>query len=221
MNTSLQKRLFIAACVLLLVSCNVDSPKSTATQQVAFESPESTLRYDWKTNWLMNAQCAPPCWEGIIPGKTTLPEAVEIIQKMPGVQMTGVYHNTVYWEQYQSYFGFALVSEGDNTILSIVIDFDRKQGISLQEAINVFGKPSSVQSFSCAQNICDVYVIYPELGLSLRLLLESGEYAFTIAESSEIVGIKFFTPGIDNYLKEPIFQAFSIREWVGYGIYSE
>ena len=36
-----------------------------------------------KQRWLTPAQCQPPCWEGVIPGKTTAIEAAEILSTNP------------------------------------------------------------------------------------------------------------------------------------------
>ena len=36
-------------------------------------------------DWLSDATCRPPCWKGIVPGKTTADEAVAILKKIPFV----------------------------------------------------------------------------------------------------------------------------------------
>lgn len=40
----------------------------------------------WVESWLSNPKCEPPCWEGIIPGVTTLEEGREIASQLTGVE---------------------------------------------------------------------------------------------------------------------------------------
>lgn len=51
------------------------TPTMVSTSQM---SPESFQM--WQHDWLQGTPCAPPCWEGITPGKTTLDEAEAILQ---------------------------------------------------------------------------------------------------------------------------------------------
>ncbi len=55
-------------------------PSSTPTLVPATTAPTFS---DWQARWLKGISCRPPCWEGIIPGKTTLEEAVKILEKSP------------------------------------------------------------------------------------------------------------------------------------------
>src|SRR5690349_8873700 len=41
-------------------------------------------------HWLAGIPCAPPCWEGITPGQTTLPEALRILKANPAIDPTSV-----------------------------------------------------------------------------------------------------------------------------------
>lgn len=43
----------------------------------------------WVETWLSNPTCEPPCWEGIIPGVTTLEEGQEIAFQLLGVENVG------------------------------------------------------------------------------------------------------------------------------------
>ncbi len=230
MNKPMLCKLLLAICVAFLVSCNA-YPSVTQGTPIPLPLPtqtDSAFRYDWKNNWLNNATCAPPCWENITPGQTTLQEATGIIKNLPGVEIYGTYRDKVDWGVHGLYsgsasvYGFGPVGDGSNTILNISIYFGDDENISLQDVLRVFDSPSNVQVVDCMHSLCTVNVIYPESGLLLRLELVSTENTVVIDETSELVGLDFFTPGMDNYqMVFYPFRDFAIRKWEGYGTYQE
>jgi hypothetical protein len=147
-------------------------------------------------------------------------EAKEIIKGLPGAKITSSLKNSVQWEVDKSYYSYAS-DQGGDTVFFIGIHFYSDQNIDLEEAINVFGKPANVQTFNCMHSICNVNVIYPEVGLALLLeSLPTGDTVM-IEKSSEVIGVSFFTPGIDNYSKIAAFPGLAVKKWEGYGIYQE
>jgi hypothetical protein len=50
--------------------------------------PKTALPFtaEMRTNWLAGKPCAPPCWEGITPGKTRLSEAVKLLNWHPQIR---------------------------------------------------------------------------------------------------------------------------------------
>lgn len=55
--------------------------------------PKTILPFtqELRTNWLTGKPCAPPCWEGITPGKTRLAEAITILNHHPQITQIRVY----------------------------------------------------------------------------------------------------------------------------------
>lgn len=223
MNNPMLCKLLLAICVALLVSCNA-YPSVTQDTPIPIPSPtqtDSAFRYDWKNNWLNNATCAPPCWEGITPGRTSLQDTMEILANLPGARIISPTKTGVQWAGSQSYNGYAGTAEGSSIVQFLSIRFNHNQNISLEEALGVFGEPIKVQSNNCVHGGCDVFMIYPESGLALMIMSTSMDNTVEIDKLSDVQGLIFFSPGIDNYLKMIPFQGFEVREWEGYGTYPE
>lgn len=223
MNISLPSILFPVVCVVLLVSCNVQSAVMPNTP-VPLPSPTKTVfvfyYYDWKKNWLNNATCAPPCWEGITPGQSSLQEATEFIEDIPRVEIQYTSKDEIEWWA-NSYRGRVVTGDGYSTILYITTQFDSDEYISLQDAISVFGQPTDVEIYACIHSMCYVNAIYPEFGLALQFELKSPEKSVKIEESTNVLAAIFFIPGMNNYMNLPPFKDGLFKRWNGYGIYSE
>jgi hypothetical protein len=233
MNKILMHIVLLVVCSALLASCNGIVLKHTPTplptslpvllpSSISPIPTKSNFHYDWKSDWLNSPTCAPPCWEGITPGQTSLQEAIDIIKNMPGVDGLFRGYHYIEWSGNETYSGTADVGETSKTISNVVIHFNHHENISMEEAIGVFGEPLNVQINRCINGLCEVFVIYPESGLALKTTsLLSTDYTVTIDKSSEVRGLVFFTPGIANYLKIVIFQGIEVRKWDGYGTYPE
>lgn len=223
MNNPILRNLLLVIYVALLVSCNA-YPSLTQSTPTPLPLPTPTdlaFRYNWKMNWLNNATCKPPCWEGITPGRTSLQDTMKILASLPGAKIMSPTKTGVQWAGSQSYNGYAETEAGSNIVLYIAIRFNHNQNISLEEALSIFGEPINIQSNNCVHGGCDVFMIYPESGLALMIMSPSTDRTVKIDKSSEIQGLIFFSPGIDNYLKIVPFRDFEVRKWEGYGTYQE
>jgi hypothetical protein len=95
---------YIAACLaflLVLAACGrapdvYQRPENITPIQITPSTPVPTLTpppktvlpftLELRTGWLEGKPCAPPCWEGITPGKTRLSEALEVLNWHPQVR---------------------------------------------------------------------------------------------------------------------------------------
>jgi hypothetical protein len=90
----------IAACLtllLVLVACG----RNPSEYQITLPTPAPTLTppprtalpftAELQTNWLAGKPCAPPCWEGVIPGQTSLDEAINILNQHPQMGNIAIY----------------------------------------------------------------------------------------------------------------------------------
>lgn len=144
MNKFLLYILLLVICIAFLVSCNGVPFQSTPTplptlRPTPLPSPrsptptKSIYYYDWKSDWLNSPACAPPCWEGITPGQTSLQEAMEIIANLPSARSVTPTGTGVQWEgKGQSYYGAASTGNESSKILWLFIRFNREQNISLE-----------------------------------------------------------------------------------------
>ena len=85
----------IAACLsllLVLAACGRDDYPITPVQITPAPTltppPKTALPFtsELRTNWLAGKPCAPPCWEGITPGKTRLSKALTVLNWHPQIR---------------------------------------------------------------------------------------------------------------------------------------
>src|SRR5512132_3259667 len=81
--------------VVNLVACgaatNAIPTPETLIQPTPFPKTAQTITLDMRTRWLAGQPCAPPCWEGITPGKTRVDEAVALLNRHPMVTDIEIY----------------------------------------------------------------------------------------------------------------------------------
>ncbi|HVG01048.1 MAG TPA: SBBP repeat-containing protein [Chloroflexia bacterium] len=111
----------------------------------------------FERRWLDGVPCAPPCWEGITPGRTTLTDAVRLLQESPAVQPQTVLFRP--WGQPEEGLGYIewdwRGSEGGGQVL-----YDRTQGeavvtdispyldisFTLGDVIAAYGEPTHIHA---------------------------------------------------------------------------
>lgn len=133
---------------------------------------------NWQSRWLASIPCRPPCWEGLIPGKTTAEEAVQILKASPIASFAYIrnsdYGGTVSWRWANGKPGGEAelkFKDGKRIVTRIrpVIDY-----VSLKEVMRVYGEPSyiSVHALPTSDHgkTLDYYweIIYDPLGFSIR-----------------------------------------------------
>lgn len=112
----------------------------------------------FERRWLQGIPCAPPCWEGITPGRTTLTDAVRLLQESPAVQPQSVLFRP--WGQPEEGLGYIewrwRGSEGNGGEISydhaqgeaIVTDISPYLDISftLGDVIAAYGEPTHIHA---------------------------------------------------------------------------
>ena len=105
----------------------------------------------WVESWLNNPKCDPPCWEGIVPGVTTMEEGIEIASQLSGVaKVDGPYgiHNgqaigiLMKGCDENSYIVLRDNKSEDNTIDSIFLSTScSEDNTTVKEVITTYGDP--------------------------------------------------------------------------------
>jgi len=161
-SESLAILLLLILTTVALTSCGIAQYKNT-TPTVIIQptplggtTPITTSTYpptqDWQLRWLKKIPCSAPCLEGIIPGKTTASEAIEIlnhnslvtnVKNNPKFDVAGK-RGYVSWEWVNSQTSATASYSTDNSeiILDVMPDF----GIyySLRDVIQAYGEPTYV-----------------------------------------------------------------------------
>jgi hypothetical protein len=108
--------------------------------------------------------CSPPCWMGIIPGKTSFDKACEIIEKLP-------FENEEVYYQVREEYHFIEWNSGDGEFAKIyyfnnIVEFInlRIEGIDLGSIILHYGDPDGYLYYP-DDDAYSIVIFYPHLGL--------------------------------------------------------
>lgn len=156
-----QAKLLITFCVIgvALASCG----NRNETQNLSF----------------LQEPCSAPCWQDIVPGQTQEDEALLTLQDTSSIEIYAQESTSIFWRSTSSTFpgnpiGSIEFGEEDNVVESITIYFDRvgNSGImvSIDDLIETYGFPKIQlrgRRLNILQVSCELYVYYPELGLSI------------------------------------------------------
>lgn len=118
----------------------------------------------FEKRWLQGIPCAPPCWEGITPGRSTLTEAVRLLQQSPAIQpQTVVFEpwgeddenrGSIKWQWRGSKFGghiyYYYFTQGEAIVTYIWPGLEAIPGadasFTLGEVIAAYGEPSHIHA---------------------------------------------------------------------------
>jgi hypothetical protein len=209
-NQPIRKLLMLAFCLVMLSACQ------TATAPAP--SP-------WIDVILNDPDCAPPCWNGITPGVTTMDEAWAIIQAEPGLI------DLVYSGGETSRAGIDWTfsnADGWGTVYSSSTDYSTVYKVcffqtsghfplfSLEEALEYLGEPDVLYLHirSGLGYVANLY--YPQSGIDMDLFFIRGPWYSNRIEVLPDNGIG------DLCFSRPFPRDEDNSQWLdweGYGIY--
>ncbi|NUM48452.1 MAG: hypothetical protein HUU38_27415 [Anaerolineales bacterium] len=230
--------------IFLLVSCSRSSEQYTEITPNVTESTEMTQEANTsplteellRERWLNGQPCQPPCWEGIIPGKTTAIEAMSILEKnniISSLSITddpgsGVQSGHVEWEiildDTKPYKGEALfdLDSPNQFIFAIRPGFPNT---TLEELIQKLGTPTHIladyyQPPDAENHFWELNVIWMEKGISFTT--GGKEPAPTINEALILESVIYFEPSVERFLElwNPR-RPDGLTVWKGYGEFSK
>jgi len=222
--------IFLILTLTLLSACDSDptatntsvpptvtiAPLPTAT---ANPIPTPATAEIWKQNWLKGIPCAPPCWEGIIPGQTRGNEVLKLLELNPVITKLKQTPGYVSWEWSKESGGGTAVYDKqtqEQFIYSIILEYPRP--FTLNEITQAYGEPSNIS----ASVVRDpegtgasyyLYIIYLDKGFAL---VESSSKEILLSPTLELKKIIFFIPGIDGYLKAKPGIRNDVKTWQGF-----
>jgi hypothetical protein len=181
----------------LLIACSVSAPTLPTAAVPDRPSPISTSSVSAEAtplqaispalNWLHKQPCAPPCWEGIQPGRTTPEQAKRILSQ--NANITGLDTATAYNGSPDHFFwnwkgeppttsggaAYYYLTQPDysrvptQTIIGISLFF--QSPLSFQDLVAAYGQPSHIlvaADFSDAAGILYTFgMVYLDQGLFL------------------------------------------------------
>ncbi len=200
-----------------------------------FSTPTPTPVMDLLTRWLNAEPCAPPCWEGIIPGETSASEAMELLEANPLIADIQLYERgrwsmmewNMIWSSMSKHspspaWGAASFdSSFSNQIIQyIVLD---SRGLCLGDIIHSYGEPSHiliyVESSALDHGVFEAVIEVFWLSLDLRLTATSDTARPRIDETLCDGSIALFAPGttLEQSASTGFLDHDYLLPWDGYG----
>jgi hypothetical protein len=189
---------------------NSELPNKTSSLQMITPLALATpVPEKWDKSWLTNNLCKLPCWENITVGKTTVDDAIGILQYNPTIKTlqintkTGLKDGVLSWTFIDNKgSGEARFSlQGKHSIIfNIIIWY--KNPTTLEQVITAIKEPShiSVAAVRNPNNTDSYYidVVYSHLGF---MASHSGSKQLNIDASLGLSNFQIFEPGLSNLEK--------------------
>jgi hypothetical protein len=186
----------------------------------------------WQNRWLRGEPCSPPCWENIIPRKTTFKEAMDELGKIPFINSSSirgsVMEGMIYWEWMNGEQGgeIFLGTGPSGDMVQFVRPFIFAP-IRLQTVIEKFGEPSDVEAVALGiregQNsyiyIYTLRLIYRSYGIIFGYL-GNPRVKPTLSEETIIKSKNFYFPNDDQFLQSRISPNL-MSPWQGFKSFDE
>jgi hypothetical protein len=190
-------------------------------------SKKTAPRDMWLDQWLNDPVCIPPCWENTTPGKTSLADARTTLSQIPGTRILAALEDHTEFILGDNASG-AYYADATGTVQMIWIYFGTSMDLRLDEVITKYGFPSEVSFSFYTPNEPRFNLVYPKLGMVISTYPIQNppgypnDPQFDIKPNEKIVGIQFFTPGLEYYLNLNRVNngPAKILDWKGYGHYS-
>ncbi len=128
------------------------------------------------------------------------------------------------WKFANNVEGGTLSGSEDRIVDAIVIGTESDRNLLLKDVVASYGYPEYVKPFDCREGTCTPLLVYPDLGIFLRVFLENtgsvDRPQFEVLADTVIHRICFMEKGIEAFRKVADLQEYALLwEWKGYGEY--
>jgi len=232
--------IIISVLIIILAACLSPSdqlieitPELTVSPVMTDDDNPRLTEELLRERWLNGESCQPPCWEGIVPGKTTATEAMSVLEKNDiisslsidnepvGIAQTGFIEWQILLEDTRPYKGEALFAlDSPNQLIYLI-----RPGFpntELGELIQKLGEPSHVladyyQPPDAEYYIWEINIIWMEKGISFRT---GGQEPTPLMINEELIleSAIYFEPSVEKFLKvRNPRRPDGLSIWKGYG----
>jgi hypothetical protein len=195
----------------------IDLPYTSPSPQSS--TPTATIEVD--RSILTDDPCAPPCWQGVVPGNTmTKEEVIELLETLPNVgSIWESYPGGIDWVWRQwpwegtGYNGVDLAeSRVHNISLSIAFE------LTVEEILDKYGPPDATNAVLAGvhRNYIGMSLLYPTQGLWLKARLS--DYRPVLDPTTRIYMAHYLIPAdsLESWLG-PDMAYMQLQPWPGYG----
>jgi hypothetical protein len=163
-------------------------------------------------DWLRRIPCQPPCWEGITPGQTTVPQALAILRELSFVNNLQSYdavssiqsnEGTADWTwRDHTSSGGSVSYYLDSTVYRLTVDYPSR--LTLQEVLDAYGEPSHVYagaypSTDRTHTIYRLDVLYVPQGFALELEGDNSVRPSDFGAGWSNFYLLFFEPSVQGF----------------------
>ena len=184
--------------------------------QVSIGPPKRTLineRFLADSSLLTGGPCAPPCWQNIVPGETTLAEALEIVSALEGIT---VLRQAEHAFQFGSPGGPACcqISADERAAVSAII-LQFAPAMTIGDAVDVYGEPLFFRAEPYAEAEALLWFYYPERFTMIQIVVPGVDASL---EASSPLAAAYYLSAQDM---ADALDAGAFRPWQGYVAYQE
>ena len=163
---------------------------------------------------LLNGEpCAPPCWQGITPGETSIADALAIVANLDGLTVLNSNETALVFAQGDGPPCCQISSQGGDSIATML--FQRAPTVTVGELVAAHGAPTYVngQPFSDKESVLMLY--YPDAPMLVYAMVAGADGQ--LSAESPIVSVLYAT----REVFDSAFAATPFDHWKGYLTYGE
>lgn len=179
--------------------------------------------------------CEPPCWQGLVPGVSTVQEVEDVLAASEYVKQDSVERerwggfSTIWWESTTSWASGsgrnAAVIQGEMLqVLALCLDYE----LALEDIVERYGTPEKLWVTRTSLGGAEVAVrlYYPGEGLIVALVLQPSNGYYELEPGSKVIVVRYFAPTsleglIDLGESVPFppreYMDTDLADWRGYG----
>ena len=160
--------------------------------EVSVGEPERTLinpRFLHDDSLLSGDPCAPPCWQGIKPGETSIADALAIVANMDGMTVLNSNETTLVFAQGDGAPCCQISSQGGESVATML--FQLAPAVSVGELIAAHGEPPFVSGQPFSENESALMFYYPDAPMLAYAMVAGPDWQ--LAAESPIVSVLYAT----------------------------
>ena len=183
---------------------------------VTIGPPKRTLlndRFLADTSLISGDPCGPPCWRNIVPGETTISEALEIVQELEGITVHYSDDGTFQFAQDDGPLCCQVASEDGQAVTSIILQFS--PDMTLGDAVDTYGEPLFFRGQPYTEKEAILWFYYPDNHIMIQAIVPGVEG--NLQETSPLSAAYYLA-------EREISEAFmndAFSPWKGYAAYSD
>ena len=183
---------------------------------VTIGPPKRTLlndRFLADISLISGEPCGPPCWQSIIPGETTISEALDIVQSLEGITVLHADDETFQFAQVDGPLCCQVASEDGQAVTSIILQFSPE--MTLGDAVERYGEPLFFRGQPYTETEAILWFYYPDNHIMIQAIVPGIEG--NLQETSPLSAAYYLA---EREISEG-FKNEAFSPWKGYAAYSD